>query len=340
MTDQFGDEHTRDADRAFSSQPIDPVWGNIPPGPARRATLRALEEQDRHQRRLRELGLDHVSRLIDAGQAQWDDRIVPPILAELPDLEDWTLMLLNERGQALDRMSADHNVRAEAMEAWEATEAEIDAAPQRLSEFWKWQRRKWNARTAQLNEEMRRVADTRQRRRDWLIAKYVEYSIRSDPGRAADDLQLQARHLDDQVLEVTVWGLGEHVEQQLDVADGPGLAASPPEAGQIENEAEIPSTVPLDALSSNSETAEVELSEYERTLRATLTDWVMGYRADHHGQDTTLRGLVTLHGENYQTWRTRIRRHPNIVGPRLGWADGDAIAQRHIAPANSHGSKK
>lgn len=71
--------------------------------------------------------------------------------------------------------------------------------------------------------------------------------------------------------------------------------------------------------------AEVVLSHQEETWRHEITEGVTSHRAKHGG-DPSVDGLARQLHLIPITFRSRIRRHPSIVDPALGWAEGDAVA--------------
>jgi hypothetical protein len=73
------------------------------------------------------------------------------------------------------------------------------------------------------------------------------------------------------------------------------------------------------------------LTPNEQEWRATITRVVTAYRLDHHDQNPSVRAFALLESKTdeeqaYKTWAWRIRAHPRIVDPSLGWQQGEAMA--------------
>jgi hypothetical protein len=178
-------------DRASILRAIDPSLGDLSPGRAEKEYLRlcadimtGFQEEPRLPR------LDREQRLIDVGLEQWDDRVLPWVLADgVVDLEGWTLMQLDARLRALGAVCGEHADRYAALDAFRSPLWDPSA---RVVEFRHWRRGRWNEVAQWLTDAIDRVVDFRQQRREALVARYVLLTRRADPTRFVSEFDREA----------------------------------------------------------------------------------------------------------------------------------------------------
>jgi hypothetical protein len=211
---------------------------------------RADAAVDEHQRlwRADRIRFQRERDPLEHASAQWDGRL-PAIVAQLPELGEWTLAQLEQRRQDLAEPLAEHSALFSAMDAWQAGNAELEAAPRQVVEVWRRQQKRWLEVAQQLADEMDRVNEAQRR------------------------LEHKARDLDTVVLEQS------------------------------------------------------SVSDQERAWENEITEGVKAHR-QKHGRDPSVDGLAHQLDLPPSTLRSRIKRHPNVVDPALGWAAGDTVAGR------------